>query len=273
MIDSCYLDTTILIEALFKTQRRRRRARAAVRGYARSIVPIYAIKEMTAGALANMIWFYNRLAESRSFITACGALGANLRARNRVSTALEALQSAWEASGAIDLSEPLSAADRDRAQADALAISLRRLIQRGWKDRRSITTEVAQELTCFPEQSPYYDEELGSIKLEKRGCKPRTDCAYAPAIRKRPNDLESLLKVIEGSTREEDNRRRKALHALKNTPRKQFDNKLCRGLGDAYFALHCPADATILTTNTADHIPLAAALGRTVTPFTPEIDK
>jgi len=76
-----------------------------------------------------------------------------------------------------------------------------------------------------------------------------------------------LLEVIMGSDRNEDVRRRAALHALKNTPRRQFDNKMCRKLGDAYFALNCPGDATILTSNAKDHAPLAGALGKTVTAY------
>jgi predicted nucleic acid-binding protein len=261
------LDTTILVEALFKTRPRRQRARAAVEAYAKSSLPVYAIKEMSGGALSNIIWLYNRLVETRSLARTYEAIAANIRRPNRVTTSLEVLQAASESMTGEDLSDARTAAQTDRMQAEMHALSLRRIIQKGWRDRRRVTTEVVAELECFPEKAPYIDEELGNMTIGKWGCPSRVDCTFAPRLRKRKSDLSLLIQAIKGKKRREDVRRRKALHALKNTPNKRFDNDNCWGLGDAYFALNCPDNATILTSNPRDHAPLAEALGKTVTEY------
>jgi hypothetical protein len=267
MIDTCYLDTTILIEALFKTRSRRRRARSTIQAYTNSILPVYAIKEMSAGALSNIIWLYNKLTETRSLAKTYEAITANIRRPNRVATSLELLQAASESIIGVDFADAHTVAQTDQMQAEMHALSLRRIIGNGWRDRRKITTQVVGELDCFPEDPPSIDEELKIMTMGEKECPARRDCHYAPGLRKRPSELESLLQVIKGSDRREDVRRRKALHVLKNTPNRKFENADCRGLGDAYFALHCPENATILTSNQKDHAPLAEALGRNVTEY------
>jgi hypothetical protein len=51
---------------------------------------------------------------------------------------------------------------------------------------------------------------------------------------------------------------------LQSHPTKPYDEKHCRALGDAVFALDCPTGGEILTTNVVDHKPLADALNITV---------
>lgn len=267
MIDSCFLDTTLLVEALLKARQRRKRAVDTIRGYKKSLLPVYAIKEMSAGALTTAVWLYNKLSETHSLAQTHEAMAANIRKPNKVSTSLELLQAANEGLVAADLSDARAFAKLDRMHADMLALSLRRIIQKAWRERRKITTDVVQELPCFPDSGPYVDEELKIMKSPQASCPPRTDCSYAPDLRKRPTELVRLLEAIEGSDRAEDVRRRAALHALKNTPKRQFDTNMCRKLGDGYFALNCPDDATILTSNVKDHKPLAEALGKTVTEY------
>lgn len=267
MADCCYLDTTVLVEALLKTSRRRRKARAAVQAFDKSLLPVYAIKEMSAGALSYAVWLYNRLCETHSMQRTHEAIASNIKTPNRVTTSLELLGSASEAFSGADLADARTPAQLDRMLAEMNALSLRRIILNGWRSRRKVTTDVVQELDCFPENPPYLDEELRIMTLGKSSCPSNRDCHYASELRKRPNDLNLLLQVLAGSTRREDIRRRKALNVLKRTRRKSFDNDNCRGLGDAYFALNCPKDATILTSNQRDHVPLAEALGKSVTEY------
>ena len=268
MPESCYLDTTILIEALLKTTRRRRKARNAIKAFKHSAVPMYAFKEMGLGALENAIWTFNRLIENRS-ITKTYEVIVRQFSRYRVSTAIEVLQAASEGTTGADLSDARTFAQTDRMQADMHALSLRRIILTAWRDRRKLTTEVVDDLPCFPEKGPYFDEELRIMHSAVANCPDRVDCGYAGDLWARPRDLQVLLDVIEGSDEPEDVRRRKALHALKNTPKRAFDSVMCRRLGDAYFALNCPDDSTILTSNVGDHEKLAGALGKSVTRYTP----
>lgn len=267
MADCCYLDTTVLIEALFKTGRRRRKARVAVQGFAKSLLPVYAIKEMSAGALSYAMWLYNRLSETHSMKKTYDAVTSNIKQPNRVTTSLELLQATSEAFRGADFADARTPAQTDRMLAEMNALALRRIIVNGWRNRRKVTTDVVQELDCFPENPPYIDEELRIMTMGKSSCPSIRDCHYASELRKRPDDLNSLLQVLKGSTRREDIRRRKALNVLTRTPKRSFDNDKCRWLGDAYFALNCPKNATILTSNQRDHAPLAEALGKSVTPY------
>jgi hypothetical protein len=267
MTDECFVDTTILVEALLKPLARRRKARSAIREFTASKLPVYAIKEFKGGALENYVWVHNKLAETRSLIKTYFSIANNIRRPNRVTTSLEALGTGSSAVIGSTLAASQTSAETDKQQAEIIMLELRRLIRKAWGDRRSITTEVVQELECFSEDAPYYDDETGMIFIPNASCPLRQDCAYAPALRFRKEDLASLLKVIEGFSRPEDNKRRSALHTLKNTPNRAFENQECRGLGDAYFALHCPQGATILTSNVKDHRPLAEALGRSVTEY------
>jgi predicted nucleic acid-binding protein len=267
MADCCYLDTTILIEALFKTSRRRRKARAAVQDFEKSLLPVYAIKEMSAGALSYAVWLYNKLSETHSMQRTHDAIVSNIRTPNRVTTSLELFQAASEAFSGADLADARTPSQMDRMLAEMNALSLRRIILNGWRSRRKVTTDVVQELDCFPENPPYIDEELRIMTVGTSSCPSNKDCRYASELRKRPDDLNMLLQVLKGSTRREDIRRRKALNVLRRTPKKNFENDNCRGLGDAYFALNCPKNATILTSNPRDHMPLAEALGKSVTEY------
>jgi hypothetical protein len=192
---------------------------------------------------------------------------SNIRRTYKISTSLEALQAATESVTGIDMATARTPSQKDRLDAEMLALSLRRIILNGWRDRRKIASEVVDELDCFPEEAPFYEDETRMLKMGKTKCPERGDCSYAPKLRKIPNDLASLLIAIKNETRPEDVRRRRSLHTLKNTPRRVLDDRSCRDLGDAYFALHCPAQSTILTSNPKDHALLAEALGKAVTPY------
>jgi predicted nucleic acid-binding protein len=270
MSDYCYLDTTVLVEALLKTLKRRRKARATVRQFGRSALPVYAIKEFKAGALDNYVLVHNKLAETKSYDKTADWLIRNRRRLNRLLTGAEALASGRSSVVGADLAEAKNHAETDRLLAEIVMLELRRMIQKAWADRRKITLDVLQELDCFSEDAPYYDDETGMIFNPHTKCSIKQDCAYAPGLRIRKSDLGALLAVIADSPRAEDVRRRAALHVLNNTPNRPFEDKMCRGLGDAYFALHCPEGATILTSNVQDHKPLAESLGHQVTGYAPE---
>ena len=81
----------------------------------------------------------------------------------------------------------------------------------------------------------------------------------APDLRLKFAEVNALMEV-----RREDYRRRRALRNLVSARPQLLTDSPCRDLGDAVFALFCPKDAVILTTNTKDHGPLAEALGKGV---------
>jgi hypothetical protein len=210
---------------------------------------------------------HNKLADTKSFDKTMNWLARNRRKLNLLLTGLEALTSGSSVVVGSELAAAQTHPETDRMKAEIVMLELRRLIHKAWADRRKITLEIVQELECFQEDAPYHDDQTGMIFNPHSKCPTNQDCAYAPCLRFRKSELGTLLTVISGSTRAEDVRRRAALHTLKNTPNRLFEDKECRGLGDAYFALHCAERATILTSNVKDHKPLAESLGREVTEY------
>lgn len=213
--DSCFLDTTVLVEALFKTEAQRKSARAAIRAHRRSVLPVYAIKEMQLGALRHFIWAHNKLSETASFSKTLRAIQRNFMKPYLQGTALEAMQVGAELLIGSQFSSAQTRAETDAAMADSFRSSLRRRIDRGWKDRRKLTTETADELKCFAETAPRFNESTKLLEIDPQGCSLERSCCLAGKLRERPEDLEALLKAIEGKSRTEDNKRRQTLHLLK----------------------------------------------------------
>jgi hypothetical protein len=269
MEQCAFIDTTLLVESLFKTAARRKSARAKIGSYQKSLLPVYAIKELKGGALRYFIWFHNKLSETGSFNRTIHAIQRNFRQPYLMGTALEALQAGTELLVGKSLSHAETRAKTDLAVADSLRLSTRRLIHSGWRDRRKFVTHVVDPLTCFAETSPTYNETTRLLEDPRRKCDLEPKCCLAPKLRSDPSRLQSLIVAIEGKQRPEDTKRRAALHLLKNTPKRDFDDKNCSALGDAYFALYCPMGCRILTTNAKDHAILAGALNQGVDEYKP----
>jgi len=260
----CFLDTTVLAEALLKSADRRKRAREAIREYKRSLLPGYAIKEFKAGPLRYFIWLHNKLVDTRSFSQTIRAIHNAFRAPYLKGTAEEALEAAAEMLIGSNFSEADTRQKTQAAIADSLRLYIRRRIDIAWRERRRLSTEVFDELSCYPETAHSYNEWTGYIDNDRSNCDLSDECCLAPGFRQRRGDLHKLITAIKGLTRNEDKKRRSALHVLLERPPKTFGNQVCRELGDAYFALQCPKDCEILTSNAKDHQILAGPLGKKV---------
>jgi len=213
MPESCFVETTVLVEALLKSSENRKKARAAIRAYDKSILPIYAIKEMKAGALRNFIWAHNKLSETKSFRRTLIAVQRAFMSRYRQSTALEALQVG---------AELFTGASNDSEMAGSYRLSILYRISSAWRERRKLTTHTADELTCFAETGPVYNDRTALLEDDRRSCDLEPRCCLAPILRKEPHHIEALLDAIKTLSRPEDNKRREALHTLKNTPNRDF---------------------------------------------------
>jgi hypothetical protein len=259
---SCFIDTTILAEALLKARENRSRARTAIRQYKRSVLPVYAIKEWQYGALKNFIWLHNKLADTRSFSRTIRAIHKNFRKPYMQGTLLEALELGAEMLIGSDLSQADTPQKTQLAMADSARLHIRRRIDAAWRERRKLTTEVFEELPCFPDNAHSFNEETKYIDSQRQNCDLQKECCLADGFRARRGDLHKLLTAIKDETRLEDKKRRTALHLLlkRPKPKKPFDDANCRALGDAYFALQCPQDCAILTSNFKDLERLGGAL-------------
>jgi predicted nucleic acid-binding protein len=271
--DKAFIDTTVFVNALLKQTAEGDAARAALSQYTATELPVYAIKELKAGALRRYVWFHNKVVNTEEWADAVDAIrrvGATPQ-RYLLSTALQALTD-FESSMSKRLVATLAArypgeTESAMKRAEAL-IWLKTTIMRAWRRRRKITTHVVSELSCYRETDLNFKAN-GIVDDKPVKCGVQ-DCCLRAAFASKKDEIASLLKALDGlPDRSENMKRRAAIRHLARTPNRALPEELCRALGDAVFVLQCPADAELLTTNVRDHKPLADAIGKTVTSPTP----
>lgn len=263
-----FVDTTVLTDRLLKPGPRQDKARAALARYGDTLLPVYAIKEFRQGPLMYFRLVHNKLVEKESVPEMLEVIRNWIGPKtNLPRTALEAIEVAWGLVPSDDVARLREKygdnANPDKIKFDALKGQLKSLIYRAWKQRRTVTTVVVDELECFLETPPI--EKRKMLELPPPACVVRDECALAQRLKADMSSLESLREANNIMPQNSEKERRgRALRRLTRTPTQDFDEKHCRNLGDAVFAFFAPADTDILTTNAKDHRPLAAALGKTV---------
>lgn len=266
-MSKAFVDTTVLTDSLLKIGAVSKAANDALKRFETTELPVYTIKEFKAGPLKNYCWIHNKLALLGSWAKTLRALhGMSLSPkRYTTATAIEALQGAAARMTNANL-ESLAqkygqAANPDRLVCDQYRLTLKTKILKAWSRRRAITTHVVCPLSCYKEVDAYEHNSL--IEVKPTSCDVEVECCLAPELRSRISDLEKIRAVVlkQPKTRENE-RRARALRQLIRKPKAVVSEQTCRDLGDAFFALFAPVDSVILTTNTRDHAPLAAALGK-----------
>jgi hypothetical protein len=267
-MSSAFVDTTVLTDALLKPGPKSDAARAALESFNHTFLPVYAIKEFKAGPLGYFRWLYNKCVIFKSFEAVINALHGISRTPRRylTSTAIEGLQLFASEMKSITPGRLVekygSDAEMDFVLSDRLRWSVRAQIDLAWEERRALTSEVVDELTCYTETPPYVDEK-GLIVLKPTSCEPDGECALAQRLKAEPEALKKLHAAVPKSGRAEDVKRAQVLKDLYRIHKQPLTAEKCRSLGDAVFSFFCPRGAVILTTNVRDHKPLAESLGKT----------
>jgi hypothetical protein len=258
------VDTTVLTNALLKPTAEGPIARAALKRYPERSLPQYAIKEFKRGPLRGYVWLHNKVRDCGR-ADAVRAIPKLYRRQNLSSTAIRALADA-DSSLCKELPQALAerypGQDLGKVQTAETLTWLKTLIFRAWRRRRALTTKEIGPLSCYLETAPALLSN-GLIDDAPLRCGVE-DCCLRETFTK---DLPALRRLLEACDQlpakpETDNRRR-ALKELLRNPKRDLPEKRCIHLGDAVFAVQCPKDAAILTTNVVDHEPLASAMGVT----------
>ncbi|MDR3734374.1 MAG: hypothetical protein P4L10_02435 [Acidobacteriaceae bacterium] len=255
---NAFVETTILTDALLKPgSAKNLAAKAALKRYAKTELPVYAIREFKAGPLHYFCYFHNKLVTTKSLADTVAALNQlSPFQRYLKSTSFEALEAAIRIGG--------EKANPDDDLADRYRLSTAKLIVQSWRRRRKLTHSTVQDLPCYVECAPQLNKD-GIFDSKPRDCDPAVECCLAKQLRLNPEALRLMRDSIpETSVRQEDRNRRAVLKRLIKHPKERLDKKSCKQLGDAYFAFFCPEDSVILTTNIKDHQPLAASIGKVV---------
>jgi hypothetical protein len=259
---NAFLDTTVLVNVLLKPSQDGKKNQLAVSAFAKAETPTYALKEMHLGALRAWVWFHNACKTEGTFSRVSDRLHGLSRSqqRNLHSSALEAMREATRANTVILRSR--TPAQQDRDMADMYRLSVKGLILRAWHRRRRVAS-VTFPLTCYLEEGPFEDYG-GMLRLGNACPKVPGDCSLAAYMRSRLPEVAKLRDAILllKSDRQEDQKRTRALKEFLRRPALPISETNCRHLGDAVFALLCPAGSVVLTTNLRDHVPLTTALGK-----------
>lgn len=261
-MSDAYVETTILADILLKPKTpKQERATAALARYENTLLPVYSIKEWKAGPLHYFAWLHDKLVFTQSLADTIQAIAALPRLGYLRATSTEALAAA----GQVAKRTPKKRAGlgvTDQESADSYRLALASIIIRSWQKRRTVTSQVVQDLPCYSEVAPHVGRD-GLFDLEPRFCDRDQECCLASELKSKPELLEKLRGAIpKNSTRREDLKRRQALKQLIKHPKEVVTRETCRDLGDAIFAFFCPKDAVILTTNIRDHEPLARSIGK-----------
>lgn len=265
-----FVDTTVLADSLLKVSDRRTAARDALKRFDETSLPVYAIKEFIGGPLFNFVYAHKVFMNVPTYSDAMSRIQRLSRTPQRYKTAsaLEAIAVAEESIADCTAQEYVDKyganASIQQTRLDEMRLSLKTIILIAWKKRREMTTDVSNPLSCYFETAPI-ETKQGLLELPTRKCNPPNECCMADQLRSRAKDVEKLFDVVSQLDQDRENSsRRKALRHFKRTPKRPMTEDLCKGLGDAVFALYCPSDFKILTTNLRDHEILANVFGTDV---------
>jgi hypothetical protein len=259
------VDTTVFTDVLLKADAQRTTEELAIKNASETLLPVYAIKEFKSGPLHYFAWYHNKVVEASSWPEAISVIRNNIgRRKNLPATALQAVGDFLGSIGKElpdDIGQRYPGMTLETAQLTELRTWLKQRIARAWRKRRRITTEVISPLPCYVEKD-IVTTSSGQLDDDPLWC-GAADCCLRERYRRRLKEVQRLEKACVGPKREVV-RRRQALGRLRSHPTKPYEEKHCRALGDAVFALDCPPGGEILTTNIVDHAPLAAALNLAV---------
>jgi hypothetical protein len=156
-MNDAYVETTVLTDLLLKPRTAKHdRAKAALSRYAKSLLPVYSIKEWKAGPLKYFAYLHDKLTLTRSLERTFAAIAALPRAGYLRATSIEAFTSAATMSKDLAQEEILltDGEELDRLMADRYRLALADLIIRSWRKRRKLPRKSSKSSTAIPKRPP-----------------------------------------------------------------------------------------------------------------------
>lgn len=260
-----FLDTTLVVHLADTKQPLHDAAEAILAHSSKALSPMYALRELLVGPLQNLCSVHNGLKSADNLGEALSVLaGLNpivgRKKHTRIQIFADSLLEVCRENPQIPVDEALE------TMAENLALQISRFWRRA---KRAKGWSIVQPLGCFG-SGDFSFGKFGELKPpgDTFNCDAHSKCSAAGymsehlgAVSKLCDALHSRFLSDRLANKAETTSRRAALKHLKDRPAK-FDKRKCRALGDAYFAVMCPATAKIATSNKEDFQPLCIALGR-----------
>src|SRR5262245_5836271 len=245
-----FLDTTILADAVLKTGADRDRAVASFPRYDVLLVPGYANKEFKRGPLKAYVWLHNKVVTTDRWGDAVASIATVWRQGNLNQTAMRAaadFTNCMAVANALAREIPRDGPEFHALQTREARIWLKTKIFLAWRRRGKAPFVQTAALDCYALMPPR-ELDNGLIDNKPTAC-TLGPCCLREQFAANQDATERLEAACSGSTKPEMTRRRKILREICRRPRRELSEQQCLALGDAVFALQCPPDAVVLTTN------------------------
>ena len=264
-----FLDTTILADALLKIGPMQKRARTSLANFDELLVPGYAVKEFKRGPLRGYVWLHNKVVSTGRWGDAIAAICTIWQQHNLANTAIRAVSdfTSSMATQRVRAGEiGRNSIEYHAIEAKEARIWLKTKIIKAWRDQSREPFMHVKPLECYAMIAPS-ERADGMIDNQPLSC-TLVNCCLKRQFDADPISARKLEQACaDHAAKPEMAKRRTVLRQIRRKPNSELTNNQCLTLGDAVFALQCPPDAVVLTTNISDHGPLTAALGKTaVTP-------
>jgi len=265
-LSGCFLDTTVVINIADVLSTDRSKCESFIAGNQPAEMPYYALRELLVGRVQILCDAHNALKASSNHAEALLALlnrspAEGRKKEARVKDVAYALKRVFDANPTGDR-ESLK-----RELLEDLALKAARL----WRNARNLKMVVkVQPLACFNDGKLAYGN-TGELRgpVDSFNCLKSERCAAAAYIYDDASILKRLIDALHPSnldlkvaSKGETRSRRKALKELQSSGPVKFNKRLCRAIGDAYFAAMCPAGSVVVSSNMEDFSPLCSALGK-----------
>ncbi len=261
-----FLDSTALIELVFRNEARRARVVAAIPADGRRLSSRYVIFEIARSFLRTLILLHNKAEAARRMSQVRDyAEGGHTRAGHRYGTIVGAF---------MDYQTHLERIDGRLSPQQALAefrgwISTR--LRRGW---RRLLREAAliNPTHCRSDliEPTKRDDGCYDQLLPRRDCGKPDNCGLQVYFHRHSRDFAAICEHLAGlsSPDAETRNRVAALRRLMEIPSDTpFDGKDCWRVGDAIICHESPAETTVVTKNVGHFRPICDALGRSLTGY------
>jgi hypothetical protein len=264
-VTASFLDTTIVIDLVDGEDQNRKLAEKYIASHLPAEVPYYALRELLSGHLQYLCQTHNiLLAASNAAEAIVALLDRNPAEGRKRETRVRLLAS--EMAKVFDTDPESQRQTVKREVLEAIALKAAKI----WRNSHRIANvSLTQHLGCF---------ENGKITFGLSGeligpgdsfnCVKSARCAAAAYLYENTADVQKMIDVLHPNkldsqvSKNESQKRRKALKELLTKGPNEFNKKYCRSLGDAYFAAMSPPGFSVVTTNISDFEPLCKALAK-----------
>jgi len=258
-----FLESTALIDLVFKDLVTQNRVLAALGKYSHKVTSRYVLYEVCRGYLQNFIQLYNRSIQCHNYADLLAYTRRLYMKPHMLSSVLECYEQFFRAGNLVDLDNALP---QNVQVLHHLRAFLRRHIRQGWTRMHRIADEVINDVGCRQDLRPPIHDGAGFKQdLKTSRCGQYHNCELKLYVHNNLQPFSALLKQLQ-ALHNPDHETTRRVRAMRELIRKKKDTDFARNdcwhTSDAIIAQEVPYNVTVLTSNANHYLPLVTALGK-----------